>query len=193
MKNILSRMKVLLLFLIRNSYAKNSPPFLITTKEAIVSKGKESYHNGNFIVKGDGILEIGSYCALGVDIKIILSNHNYCYPSMQYTFYRNNFKEMPYQQQKQKTIIENDVWIGDNVIILPGVTIGTGAILAAGAIISKDVLPYAIVGGSPAKIIKYRFDEKIIKTLLDSKWWEWSEEKIKRNKEFFFKNYNNEK
>lgn len=192
LKNIYRRLRVLLKFLIENSKI-NYPPFLIEKKGNIIKAGKESYHNGNLIVKGTGELEIGSYCALGDGIKVILSNHNYNFPSMQYTFYRKNFNEMPYKSKKLKTIIGNDVWIGDNVIILPGLTIETGAILAAGAVVTKDVPPYAIVGGNPARILKYRFDEMTIKELLESRWWDWDERKIIENKAYFFKNWNDEK
>lgn len=82
-------------------------------------------------------------------------------------------------------IIGNDVWIGANVIILPSVQIGNGAIIAAGAIVTKDVPDYAIVGGVPAKIIKYRFSQEIIAELNRIKWWDWSDEKIKENSHFF--------
>ncbi|MDD4520154.1 MAG: CatB-related O-acetyltransferase [Alphaproteobacteria bacterium] len=68
--------------------------------------------------------------------------------------------------------IDNDVWIGRNVIVMDGVHIKTGAVIASGAVVTKDVEPYAIVGGVPAKLIKYRFDEKLRKKLLNSKWWD---------------------
>lgn len=77
-----------------------------------------------------------------------------------------------------KTIIENDVWIGSNVVVLNGLHIGTGAIIGAGAVVTKDVPPYAIVVGNPARIIKYRFDKEMIKKLLKSKWWELEAEEM---------------
>jgi tetrahydrodipicolinate N-succinyltransferase len=72
----------------------------------------------------------------------------------------------------KKTQIGNDVWLGNNVMIRAGVTIGTGAVVGMGSIVTKDVPPYAIVAGNPAKIIRYRFDEETIEKLLASKWWE---------------------
>lgn len=69
--------------------------------------------------------------------------------------------------------IGHDVWIGSNVVILPGLKIGDGAVLASDAVISKDVPPYTIVGGVPAKTIRYRFLLKVIKSLLKIKWWDW--------------------
>jgi len=80
---------------------------------------------------------------------------------------------------KQLPIIEHDVWIGTKAVIMRGVTIGTGAVVAAGAVVTKDVPPYAIVGGVPAKIIRYRFDEKIIEKLLKTKWWEYGPDIVK--------------
>lgn len=71
----------------------------------------------------------------------------------------------------KKTIIGNDVWVGRRAIIMPGVTIGDGAIIGAGAVVTKDVPPYAIVAGTPAKILRYRFDNSVVQKLLDLKWW----------------------
>lgn len=82
--------------------------------------------------------------------------------------------------------IGNDVWIGANVIILPGVNIGDGAILAAGTVVTKDVPPYAMVGGVPAHIIRYRFTDEEIKILLKIRWWDWTEKQIEDNIELFY-------
>lgn len=83
-------------------------------------------------------------------------------------------------------VIGNDVWIGANVCIMPGVNIGDGAVLAAGAVVTKDVEPYAIVGGVPATCIKYRFSKDVIEKLLEIKWWNWSHEEIEKNIELFY-------
>lgn len=82
---------------------------------------------------------------------------------------------------KGDIIIGNDVWIGYEAIILAGVTIGDGAIIGARAVVTKDVLPYTVVAGVPAKPIKKRFDDKTISKLLDIQWWNWSDEKIAQN------------
>lgn len=89
-------------------------------------------------------------------------------------------------RNNQSVVIGNDVWIGANVVILPGVTIGDGAILAAGAVVTKDVSPYCIVGGNPAKLIRKRFDDVTIKNLLSIQWWNWSEDEIQSNLELFY-------
>lgn len=189
--SILHRIRLVLYHLKESSKVRPVAPFLIKTENQIVSKGRDSVHNGDFTVKGKGgILEIGSFCAIGVGVKIILSNHYYDYPAIEYDFYLKYFGEFPYQLEKNVSVIENDVWIGDNALLLPGIRVGTGAIIGAGAVVTKDVPPYAIVGGNPARIIKYRFAEPVIKELLDSKWWEWDDEKISSNKNFFFRNLN---
>ena len=84
-----------------------------------------------------------------------------------------------------KTGIGNDVWIGSNVIIPGGIQIGTGAIVATGSVVVKDVPPYAIVGGNPAKIIRYRFSKEQIDVLLGSEWWNWPIEKIRQQVDEF--------
>jgi virginiamycin A acetyltransferase len=79
---------------------------------------------------------------------------------------------MFYNSIKKNTIINSDVWIGDNSIILKGVTLGIGSIVGAGSVVTKDTEPYSVVAGNPAKLIKYRFEESKIKELLATKWWE---------------------
>ena len=88
-------------------------------------------------------------------------------------------------QNRNPVIIENDVLISSNVLILEGVKIGNGSVVAAGSVVNKDVPPYSIVGGVPAKVIKYRFDEKTINKLISSEWWNYDSEKIKELKKDF--------
>ncbi len=84
---------------------------------------------------------------------------------------------------KGDTVVGNDVWIGQNVTVMPGVHIGDGSIIAANSVVTKNVPPYHIAGGNPCKIIKKRFDDELIDYLLKLKWWDWSEEKIFKNLE----------
>ncbi|THE11036.1 CatB-related O-acetyltransferase [Bacillus timonensis] len=104
-----------------------------------------------------------------------LSSHTFQYDkSFGFNFWdeAKRFKtKVNYKIPKENPVIGSDVWIGANVTILKGVTIGDGAVIAAGAVVTKDVEPYSIVGGVPAKFIKYRFDEDTIKRLLEIKWW----------------------
>lgn len=83
------------------------------------------------------------------------------------------------------TIVGSDVWACENCLILPGITIGDGAIIGAGAVVTKDVPPYAIVGGNPAKVIRYRFDEAQREALLEIRWWDWPEAWIRAAVPFF--------
>ena len=93
----------------------------------------------------------------------------------------NHSYEESHIRNNKSIKIGNDVWIGANVVILPGVNIGDGAIIAAGAVVTKDVEPYTIVGGVPARTIKKRFDDKVISALLDIQWWNWEHKDIERN------------
>ena len=134
-------------------------------------------------------LIIGKYCSIGSGAIFIMAGnqgHRTDWVSTFPFFYQANiFKESknPYEKAGD-TIIGNDVWIGSEAMIMSGVTIGSGAIISARAVVSKDVPSYAIVGGNPAQIIKYRFSEEKIEKLLNLKWWDWNEEKIKGNMEF---------
>lgn len=121
--------------------------------------------------------EIGSFCSIGPGVMCGLGTHPSNFVSTYPGFYSNNaagsvwFGASHHFIEHKKTIIEPDVWIGARAIIMGGLTIGTGAIIAAGAIVTKNIPPYAIVGGVPANIIKYRFDELTIQKLLVTKWW----------------------
>ena len=98
-----------------------------------------------------------------------------------YTDKFNSFNGVGHPKSKGNVIIGNDVWIGDNVIIMSGITIGNGAVIANNSHIVKDVEPYSIVGGNPAKLIKYRFTKEQIEKLEKIKWWDWTDEKINNN------------
>ena len=82
---------------------------------------------------------------------------------------------------KGDTIIGNDVWLGYNALIMPGINIGDGAIIATNAVVTKNVEPYTIVGGNPAKLIRKRFSDEVINLLLELQWWHWKIEKITKN------------
>jgi chloramphenicol O-acetyltransferase type B len=143
-----------------------------------------SYLNKNCVLQN---ANIGRFCSIATNVQIGLGNHPTNLISTSTLFYKkkNTFdielidKDINFSEYKT-TIIGNDVWIGSSAIILDGVKVGTGAIIAAGAIVTKDVPPYAIVGGVPAKIIKYRFSDEQIQILLESKWWEKEPQEILR-------------
>ena len=85
----------------------------------------------------------------------------------------------PKSQSRGKIVIGSDVWVGESVTLLSGVKIGDGAIVGAKAVVAKDVAPYAIVVGNPARIVRYRFSPEVIEKLLIIKWWDWPDEKVK--------------
>jgi len=153
-----------------------------------VTIGKGTFINGPTHISGSDIspVKIGSFCSIADFVYIISSNHNLGYPTTYQTssgLYADIFKN---SKGKQSPItIGNDVWIGAHAVILSGVTIGNGAVIAAGSVVTKDVPPYAVVGGIPSKIIRSRFKDSSIQELEDLKWWDWDYEKIKKNSDFF--------
>lgn len=162
----------------------------IYTKTVI---GDHSRINGKITIRHGAItVSIGKYCAIGFDVTIIGANHIMNRPSLQVAIYLENFNEPEesLMQDKGPVVIGSDVWIGDSVIILPGVTIGDGAVIGAGAVVTRDVPPYTIIGGVSARKIRDRFPQEIKDQLLAIKWWDWPEEKIKANKEFFMMDLN---
>ncbi len=132
-------------------------------------------------------LKIGKFCMIASDVVFIMNGANHLTDSISsYPFavfgddWKNAMDGKNYPS-KGDTIIENDVWIGYGATIMPGVRIGSGSIIAANSTVVKNVEPYSIVGGNPAKIIRTRFTEKQITKLLDISWWDWDIEKITRN------------
>lgn len=117
-------------------------------------------------------LHIGQFCSIATGCSFMLSgNHNYERVTTYLEFDLEN-KANDSLLTNGDIVIGNDVWIGMNSTVMSGVTIGDGAVIAAGSLVTKDVEPYSIVGGSPAKLIKKRFDDNTISRLLDSKWWD---------------------
>ena len=127
--------------------------------------------------------KIGRYCSIARSARVFNRNHPMEFISMHGFFFtpvlgivsQDPVKFIPLE-------IGNDVWLGHNSIIMPNVRkIGTGAVVAAGAVVNKDVPPYAVVVGNPARVVRYRFSPETIEKLLASKWWEKSIEEIKNN------------
>lgn len=132
------------------------------------------------------LVSIGSYCSIAKGLTIQEYEHDSSRPST-YFFGQNIFGlELASDVvSKGPIVIGNDVWIGTNVTILSGVTIGDGAIIAAGAVVTSDVEPYSIFGGVPARKIRSRFSDDVIKKLLNDPWWDWDESKIKSHRSYF--------
>lgn len=158
--------------------------------------GKDSYivslQNENGLNLSDGYVynvHVGRYCALAHEIKFVIDiNHDYKRIfTGNVTLPHNDYNYRSKLKRKGQILIQNDVWIGRGAVIMGGVTIHNGAVVAANSVVTKDVGAYSIVGGNPAKHIKYRFDDNTINKLMDIQWWGWSDKMIKRNVEWFYK------
>ena len=134
-------------------------------------------------------LIIGKFCSIACGACFILNSANHTLKSLSTYPFPLFFEEWELDRKnvtrswdnKGDIVIGNDVWIGYEAIILSGVTIGDGAIIASRAVVTEDVLPYTIVGGVPAKAIRKRFSEQTISHLLKIKWWDWTKERITQN------------
>jgi len=134
-------------------------------------------------------LQIGKFCSIACGAKFLFNSANHTLSSLSTYPFPLFFEEWGLEKKdvtkawdnKGDIVIGNDVWIGYEAVILAGVTIGDGAIIGTRAVVTKDVPPYTIVGGVPAKPIKRRFPEETISALLELQWWNWSEERIARN------------
>ena len=138
---------------------------------------------------GDKLI-IGKFCMIASDVKFIMNGGNHLTESISaypFAIFGGDWKDAMQGKSyptKGDTVIGNDVWIGHNTTIMPGVKIGDGAIIATNTTVTKDVDPYTIVGGNPAQIIKNRFPKEIIDLLLKIQWWHWDIEKISSNVHF---------
>ena len=138
---------------------------------------------------GDKLI-IGKFCAIAKDVKFIMNGANHlmkCFSTYPFQIFGNGWeKVMPKIDElpnKGDTVIGNDVWIGYDSLVMPGVKIGDGAIIASRSVVVGNVEPYSIVGGNPAKLIRKRYNDEVIDILLKLKWWDWDVEKITANLE----------
>ena len=130
---------------------------------------------------------IGNFCSIARATSIQENNHNINSITSYFIKYRIFGEKYGVDAVSKGSItIGNDVWIGTQCAILTGVTIGDGAVVAANSVVTKDVPPYAIVGGTPARILRYRFNQDMIEKLMEVQWWNWDIEKIRRNKRLFY-------
>lgn len=145
-------------------------------------------------------LIIGKFCSIACGTKFLFNCANHTLKSLSTYTFPLFYEEWELEKSnittawdnKDDIVIGNDVWIGYEAVIMAGVHIGDGAIIAARAVVTKDVPPYTIVGGTPAKEIRRRFDEEIIQQLLLLKWWNWSTDKIRQCLPYIMKGEINE-
>ena len=169
----------------------------VIAKNAVVSR---AYIGRNTYINPDSDLtncKIGRFCSIGPGISVIADSHpSSVFVSTSPSFFSTNRQNGQTFVTKNKfedrlsvdgydIVIGNDVWVGTKAMIKGGITIGDGAIVAMGAVVTKDVPPYAIVGGVPAKIIKFRFTEEQIAKLLDIQWWNQSDEWLRSHVDEF--------
>lgn len=148
--------------------------------------GRSTYLNDNVHVMSS---VIGKYCSISWNVSIGGANHTIERLS---TCPLNKIVNTPYVREEifpslreEPLTIGNDVWIGANACVIRGVHIGNGAVVAAGAVVTKSVPPYAIVAGVPARTIRYRFPDEIIRQLQNIKWWDWPLDKLEQAKQLF--------
>lgn len=180
-------------------------PFKGITLDRLVTNpnirvGRHSYYSGyyhrhgfdecaRFLLPDEGVdkLVIGSFCSIGSGAAFIMAGNQGHRSDWISTFPFFWMSQVPAFAGAENgfrpagdTVIGNDVWIGSEAIIMPGITIGEGAVIGTRALVTRDVEPYAIVGGNPAKVIRKRFDDADIARLLEARWWDWDDEKLRR-------------
>ncbi len=166
-------------------------------RNVCIEIGHRTYFSGHSLLLGDGLFQIGKYCAIAENLYANVHSdfHPFKYASL-YNFNKEvrlseDKLSMPltfnddYSNAPNGINIGNDVWIGRNVRIFNGVKIGNGCVIGEGSLLRKDCKPYGVYVGTPAKLVKYRFKQSIIEKLLEIAWWNWPEEKILENKRFF--------
>jgi len=131
-------------------------------------------------------LNVGNFTSIAANVHVYLSgNHRhdwvttYPFGHINHNVF-DNFNGVGHPSSKGDVVIGNDVWIGNNATIMSGITIGDGAVVACNSHVVKNVEPYSMIGGNPARFIKYRFTQEQIEKLLEIKWWNWDDEKINK-------------
>lgn len=182
----------------KSGYIHSKSPKSFLNKKGIqinrnVKFGNWQVEIGDYCFIGDSTRiyncdSIGSYSSISFSVSIGVENHSLTHISTSPYFYDKSKgwnESSEFFNKSTYVVIEPDVLISCNVTVLDNVKLGVGSVIGAGSIVTKDVPPYAIVGGVPAKVLKFRFDQEVIDMLLESKWWELPKEKIVSFSKFF--------
>ncbi len=170
---------------LKNSHNSTTIDNLFDIERVIV--GKRTYgklHVSMFNDDKDIVLKIGHFCSIASNVHFICGGDHYLDRALTFPIEKKIFG-MDEAKSKGQIVIDDDVWIGTNVLILSGVHIGKGAVVAAGSVVTKDVPPYAVVGGVPSRLIKYRFSEDIINCLSRTDYSKLNDNLIKEHIELF--------
>ena len=150
-------------------------------------EGPEHFQDRNVLYHyeftGDRLV-IGKFCALAAGVRFIMNGANHAldgFSTYPFVIFPDWQAPMPAFPSRGDTVVGNDVWIGWEAAVLPGVTIGHGAIVAARAVVTRDVAPYSVVAGNPAVEVRRRYDDATVAALLDIAWWDWPADRIQRN------------
>jgi len=158
-------------------------------RHARIGRYSKSLSGGSFVnCSEESPVEIGAFCAIGPGVRFFCQANHPTETAANYALQHQLFKtKSTYEYLRTNGPIKlgHDVWVGTDAIILSGVTIGDGAVVAAGSVVTKDVPPYAIVGGNPAKFIKKRFSDETIAAMLKIRWWDWPLERLMQEKSAF--------
>ncbi|HAR97340.1 MAG TPA: acetyltransferase [Syntrophus sp. (in: bacteria)] len=177
----------------RREFARRFPGALISP-HSIIPKGDIAIGRGTYgclhiqTFHPSDRVSIGRYCSIAPEVLILAGGgHRTDLPST-YPFRKkfNPENENTDVVSKGAVVIGNDVWIGARALVLSGVTIGDGAVIAGGSVVVKDIPPFAITGGNPAKVLRLRLPEAAIAAMLRIRWWEWDEERIRREMDGFY-------
>lgn len=165
--------------------AINNPNIIVGDFTYFADKDFGSHVTHHYDFNGDRLI-IGKFCQIAAGVEFIMNGANHqmnavsTYPFYIFGCWNQDAPPMSELPLKGDTVIGNDVWIGQNAVILPGVHIGDGAIIGANSVVASDVPPYTIVAGNPAREIRKRFDDELISLMLEFKWWDRDIEEIDR-------------
>lgn len=149
-----------------------------------LSVGEGTRINGPAVLKGAASITIGRYCAIGDGLRIVTSNHRVDLPNQQ-VWIQQASGFGPIDRDDGPVVIGHNVWVGDGATILPSVQVGNGAVIGAGAVVTRDVDAFAVVAGVPARPIRARFPQDVVAKLEEIAWWDWPRERIARERTFF--------